>query len=85
MHDRIAHDVQPVHPVAVEVARRALATVTRHARGPEDLALLAEALGLPLTAGGGPPAPGARTGYVELARAVALVDEGQAPGVEVGL
>lgn len=74
MQDTIRHIGDLAHPVAVEVQRRALRTVARHARDAADLALLAEALDLPLNAGGGSPAPGARAGYEALAAAVLARD-----------
>ncbi|SQD96279.1 conserved hypothetical protein [Parafrankia sp. Ea1.12] len=67
-----------------EVVRaRALATVARHARDADDLALLAEALDLPLgNEGGGSGVPAA---YAGLAAAIlASGDGGEDHTVEVG-
>lgn len=86
MQDTIRHSLDPVHPVAVEVQRRALRTVARHARDAADLALLAEALDLPLNAGGGSAVPGVCAAYAELAGAVLAGDGvGQGRVGEVGV
>lgn len=70
-----------------EVVRaRALRTLARHARDANDLALFAEALGLPLNAGGGSAALGVCAAYTALAAAALSGDAvGQGRVGEVGV